>query len=202
MNAGPAPTVGRPESMMPVIIALALLVLAPTRLGADEALWDLLRAGGQVVLMRHATTTPGVGDPPGFRPGDCPTQRNLTDAGREEARRVGAAFRSRDIPIGLVLSSQWCRCLETARLAFGRAEPWAALDSVFEDRAREPERTGAVRKVAGERPVDGNLVLMTHGANIMALVGVNPAPGEFVVLVPESDGRFRVAGRIAPSALR
>jgi phosphohistidine phosphatase SixA len=188
--------------MMSGIIALTLLLLAPTGVAADEALWDLLGAGGRVVLMRHATTTPGVGDPPGFRPGDCPTQRNLTEAGRDEARRVGAAFRSRGIPIGRVLSSRWCRCLETARLAFGHVEPWEPLDSVFEDRAREPERTSAVRRMAGEHPVDGNLVLMTHGANILALTGVNPAPGEFVVLIPEGGGRFNVAGRVPPAALR
>ena len=85
---------------------LALLVLAAPSLAiADEAIWELLRGGGQVVLMRHAVTTPGVGDPAGFRLDDCATQRNLTDAGREDARRVGAAFRARSIPIGHVLSS-------------------------------------------------------------------------------------------------
>jgi phosphohistidine phosphatase SixA len=187
---------------MQIVAVLTLLLLAPPAVSADEGLWALLRGGGHIVLMRHATTTPGVGDPPGFRPGDCPTQRNLTEAGREEARRMGAAFRSRNIPVGRVLSSQWCRCLETARLAFGRVEPWEALDSVFEDRARQPDRTRDVQKVAGERPTDGNLVLVTHGANVLALTGVSPAPGEFLVLAPEAGGRFRVAGRLAPTALR
>jgi phosphohistidine phosphatase SixA len=100
------------------MLVLALVLPAPA--AAADALWDLLRGGRQVVVMRHAVTTPGVGDPPGFRLGDCPTQRNLTDAGRDDARRVGAAFRSRGIPVGRVLSSRWCRCLETAQLAFGR----------------------------------------------------------------------------------
>lgn len=184
------------------VTVLALFLLAPPVVAADEGLWALLRGGGQVVLMRHATTTPGVGDPPGFRPADCPTQRNLTEAGRDEARRVGAAFRSRGIPVGRVLSSHWCRCLETARLAFGSVEPWEPLDSIFEDRAREPERTRAVRRLAGERPVEGNLVLVTHGANILALTGIHPAPGEFLMLIPETSGRFSVAGRMAPAALR
>jgi broad specificity phosphatase PhoE len=183
-------------------LLLAVPLLWPSAAGADEALWALLRGGGQVVLMRHATTTPGVGDPPGFRLGDCPTQRNLTDAGRDEARRVGAAFRDRGVPVGRVLSSRWCRCLETAQLAFGRVEPWDSLDSVFEDRHREPERTRAVRQAVSTRPADGNLVLVTHGANIVPLTGVNPAPGEFLVLTPEPGGRFRVAGRLAPSGLR
>jgi broad specificity phosphatase PhoE len=181
--------------------AVLLLLLATPAGAADGDLWTLLRGGGQVVVMRHAVTTPGVGDPPGFRLGDCPTQRNLTEAGRDEARRVGAAFRERGVPVGGVRSSRWCRCLETARLAFGRAEPWEPLDSVFEDTHREPERTRAVRALAGTRPAGGNLVLVTHAVNIRALTGISPAPGEFVVLTPEGAGRFRVAGRLAPAAL-
>jgi broad specificity phosphatase PhoE len=156
--------------------------------------------------MRHAVTTPGVGDPPGFRLEDCATQRNLTEAGRDEARRVGAAFRERGVPVGGVRSSRWCRCLETARIAFGRVEPWRAarqlLDSIFDDRSQEPERTRAVRALAGTRPARGNFVLVTHAVNIRALAGISPAPAELVVLTPDGGGRFRVAGRLAPSELR
>jgi len=188
------------RSCAPLVIAGQLLALVPGAPGGD-ALWDLLRGGGQVVVMRHATTTPGTGDPPGFRLDDCATQRNLTDAGRGEARRVGAAFRAHGIAVAGVRSSRWCRCLETARLAFGRVEPWRPLDSIFEDRSGEPEQTRAVRAVAGERPDGGNLILVTHGANILALTGILPAPGEFVVLTPEGGGRFHVAGRLAPAAL-
>jgi phosphohistidine phosphatase SixA len=182
-------------------LALGPALLAPPPAAAREALWALLRGGGQVVLMRHATTTPGVGDPPGFRLDECGTQRNLTEAGRGEARRIGAAFQDRGIPVGRVLSSRWCRCLETARLAFGRAEHWVALDSNFEDRRGGPERTAAIRARASERVEGGNLVLVTHGANIAPVTGSQPAPGEFFVLTPEGGGRFRVAGRLAPPAL-
>ena len=182
-------------------LGLALVAIPAAAFAANEALWDLLRGGGQIVLMRHAITTPGVGDPPGFRLGDCATQRNLTEAGRQEARRIGAVFQDREIPVGRVLSSRWCRCLETARLAFGRAEHWAALDSNFEDRNREPERTAAIRGRASQRPENGNLILVTHGANIVPLTGSQPAPGEFFVLTPEGGGRFRIAGRLPPSAL-
>jgi hypothetical protein len=101
---------------MRLFLLLVSLVLAvPSRAVADEALWQLMRGGGQVILMRHAVTTPGVGDPTGFQLDDCSTQRNLTDVGREDARRVGATFKARSIPVGRVLSSPWCRCLETAR---------------------------------------------------------------------------------------
>ena len=191
--------VRRPLAIGPLVGLLALWL--PSAAAASDAVWNLLRGGGQVVLMRHAVTTPGVGDPAGFRLDDCATQRNLTGAGREEARRVGAAFRARDIPVGRVLSSRWCRCLETARLAFGRAEAWAdGLDSLFEERAKDRERTATLRRFVSTRPTSGNLVLVTHGANIRSLTGIQPAPGELVVLTPGGSD-FRVSGRIAPAAL-
>jgi phosphohistidine phosphatase SixA len=181
-----------------VLIALVVLILAPSPARADDALWELLRGGGQVVLMRHAVTTPGVGDPPGFRIDDCATQRNLTDEGRADARRVGAAFRTRAIPVGRVLSSPWCRCVETARLAFGGSEVWTPLSNLFDNRAREPEQMRALREVAGRRPAGGNLLLITHGSVVLPLAGIQPAPAELVILTPDNAGRFRVAGRMAP----
>src|SRR5262249_39419858 len=109
----PNATLHSPSSPGMRIFLLAALVLrAPAAAVADDAVWELLRGGAQIVLMRHTITTPGVGDPVGFRLDDCATQRNLTDGGREDARRVGAAFRQRAIPVGRVLSSPWCRCLE------------------------------------------------------------------------------------------
>jgi broad specificity phosphatase PhoE len=177
-------------------IALALLVWLPTPATASEALWALLKDGGQVVLLRHTITTTGVGDPDGFRVEDCASQRNLTEQGREDARRLGAAFRARGVPVGRVLSSRFCRCLETARLAFGKAEAYPPLDNLFHDRGREPERAGAIRALAAQRPDDGNLVLVTHGINIQAAVGLQPAPGEMIVVTPRGDGRYEVRGRI------
>jgi len=179
-----------------ILFALALPIAAQD----DQSLWALLQQGGQVIVTRHASTEPGIGDPPGFRLGDCTTQRNLSAAGREEARRIGEAFRARGIPIGRVLSSRWCRCLETARLAFGAVEPWPSLDSFFDDRSREPEQTRAVRARLGERSVSGNLILVTHQVNITALTGISPAQGEMVLLTPQGNGAFRVAGRLRPAA--
>jgi phosphohistidine phosphatase SixA len=189
-----------PRRIVKTLAFLILLAPAPTAT-ADEALWALLKIGGQVVMIRHATA-PGGGDPPGFRLDDCSTQRNLSEDGREEARRIGAAFRTRGIPVGRVLSSQWCRCLETAQLAFGRAEPWPALNSYFNDPARDARHTPEVRQLAGRRPGNGNLVLVTHNFNIRAVTGISPASGEMVVLTPKGDGTFTIAGRLPPSALR
>jgi broad specificity phosphatase PhoE len=153
------------------------------------------------VLLRHGTTTPGVGDPPGFRADDCATQRNLSDEGRAESRRIGAAFRAQAIPVGQVLSSPWCRCLETARLAFGRAEVWDALANLFGNRTREAEQVAAMRARVSRRPAEGNLALVSHGSTILALTGQSVAQGELLVATPEGGGRFRVAGRLAPGAL-
>ncbi len=187
--------------MLSLCAGSVCLLLYGNATGAEsDALWELLRGGGQVVLMRHASTEPGLGDPPGYRLDDCNTQRNLSPAGREEARRIGAAFRARGVPVGQVLSSRWCRCLETARLAFGTVEPWPALDSFFDDRRREPAQTQAVRARAGQRPAAGTLILVTHQVNITALTGVAPAPGEIVVLTPQGNGTFRVAGGLSPAA--
>src|SRR3954452_15796974 len=101
-----------------VVLAAALALSSPAR--ANENLWGLLKEGGQVVLIRHALTTPGAGDPPGMQLDDCSTQRNLSEEGREHARQLGAAFRARSISVGRVLSSPWCRCMDTAQLAFGK----------------------------------------------------------------------------------
>lgn len=162
---------------------------------ADDQLWARLGQGGYVILVRHASTEPGIGDPPGFRLEDCRTQRNLSEAGRAESRRLGEAFRARGIPTGEVRSSQWCRCQDTARLAFGRAEPWPVLNSLFNDSSREPALVAAVNELAaGVRP-PRNLVLVTHNFNIRALVGMSPGTAEIIVTRSE-NGRLQLVGRI------
>ena len=177
------------------IAAAALLAARPA--GADEALWSKLGSGGYVVLIRHASTEPGVGDPPNFRLGDCGTQRNLSQAGRDEARRLGDAFRSRRVAAAEVLSSEWCRCRETASLAFGRYAAWPPLNSFFGDRSTETAQTRAVRERAVAWRGPGNLVLVTHRVNITALAGTFAAPGELVVLKPALGGDLELVGKIA-----
>jgi broad specificity phosphatase PhoE len=180
--------------MRAVAGALGLLILLASPTDADEALWTRLKAGGHVLVMRHATA-PGTFDPPGFRVQDCATQRNLDDAGREEARRIGAASRGRDIPIGRVLSSRWCRCLETARLAFGRVEAWPALDSLAG--GDDQTHTREVRAFVSKRFTGPNIVLVTHQFNIRALTGLpSIESGETIVLAPLDDAGFRIAGRL------
>jgi broad specificity phosphatase PhoE len=176
---------------------LALLAGGAHDTRADEAVWSALQRGGHVVLIRHAITVPGVGDPPGFRLHDCTTQRNLTDEGRAHARRVGAAFRARKIAVGRLLSSPWCRCIETARLAFGPPDTSVPLSNLFgRPENREPQVT-ELRRIVGAWRARGNLVLVSHGSTISALTGVPPATAEMVVVKPEGGETFSVVGRIS-----
>lgn len=175
---------------------LVLLVLASSAACANESLWQQVAAGGQVLFIRHAETTPGVGDPPGFRLGDCATQRNLSAAGRAQARRMATEFSRRGVPIGEVLSSPWCRCIETAQLAFGRSKSWPALSNLFGRSSESERQVRALRpRIAAHHDKD-NLVLVSHGSTAAALTGEHPGMGEVLVLTPSGTG-FRVAGRLS-----
>ena len=180
---------------------LLLLAFTGTPLHAagpgEEALWQQLRGGGVTVLMRHAATHPGIGDPPGFRPGDCTTQRNLSESGRQDARAIGAAFQRHKVTPGAVWSSRWCRCLDTARLAFGRVEPEPGLDSMFNDDAdQSAAKLRALRARLAARRESTPLVLVTHDVNIRALTGQSLAPGD-MLLLKQHGARLEVIGRLA-----
>lgn len=173
-------------------------LLASAGAHADDAAWRALASGGHAMIVRHAATDPGVGDPPGFRIEDCATQRNLSAAGREQAASMRRALAEHGVAFDLVLSSRWCRCLDTARIAFGRVDPWPALDSFFDDRSRAPAQAAEVRMRVSAWRGPGNLALVTHQVNITELTGVVPAPGEAVVLKPREGGQgFEVVGRVA-----
>ncbi|MBC5766105.1 histidine phosphatase family protein [Ramlibacter albus] len=178
-------------------LLLAIAMLLPGVTHADEATWNLLKRGGQVVLVRHASTTPGVGDPEGMKLDDCSTQRNLSDEGRAEAKRLGDALRAHNIVVGEVLSSPWCRCRETARIAVGReGRTEAALGNLFGRREQEAKQVAQLKPLVARVPAQGNTIMFTHGSTVYALTGVQPAQGEMVVLTPQAGGGFKLAGRI------
>lgn len=180
-----------------LLLALAALSIAPPGRARQGALWPALQAGGITILLRHAQTEPGLGDPAGFRIGDCATQRNLSAEGRRQAERIGAALAARRIRVDQVLSSQWCRCLDTARLAFPRAavEPFAPLNSFFEDRSTESEQTRQVlARIAAVR-APANTAFVTHHVNIAALTGEAVGSREAVLVRPAAGG-VAVVGRL------
>lgn len=187
--------------MRRTVIALAFLVSLIAGARADEAGIAALKAGGHVMMVRHALTTPGAGDPLGFKLEDCKTQRNLVEEGREEARKLGKLLREHKIAITRVLSSEWCRCIETAELiGAGIVEKYPALNNLYGRPQNRERQVGALRKLIAGWKGAGNLLLVTHGATIGALVGINPGTAEGLVLapVPETSEGFRVAGRIGP----
>jgi broad specificity phosphatase PhoE len=177
----------------------AALLAAPAFGADDDAVWRRLRAGGLVILMRHASTEPGLGDPPGLRIGDCSTQRNLSKAGLEEARRVGERLRKERVPIGRVYTSPWCRCRDTARAAFGRAEDWEPLSSFFDFPDRELDYSERVRRRIGSygsRHPGGNVVMVTHNVNIAALTKHSVGTSEMVIVRPDGCCNLRSMDRL------
>jgi hypothetical protein len=180
-----------------LLLGGAVAGLAPGRAGAADV-EALLRRGGVVMAFRHARA-PGTFDPPGMRLDDCRTQRNLDDDGRAQARRIGQWFAARGLKPARVRSSPWCRCVDTATLAFGANEVWAALGSpVGQPETATRESTAALRQAlasaAGQR---GRFeVWVTHMFVISALTGESSDSGEGLVLGSAADGSPRVLARL------
>lgn len=187
------------ERRVRTLLLLLTIVIPAQPAHADEHLGALLRGGGHVLLMRHAATNPGIGDPPQFTLQDCRTQRNLSAAGKTQAARTGKRIAELGIPISAVLSSRWCRCLDTASIAFGSVTPEPALDSFFGERSAQAEQqTAAVRARIQSFSGPGNLVMVTHQVNITALTGEYPAEGEIFVLRAGTQSALQWIGRITP----
>jgi phosphohistidine phosphatase SixA len=178
-----------------LLILILLLGSGPAR--ADAAFWAAAREEGTHLLMRHARA-PGVGDPAGFRRDDCATQRNLDDAGRDQARRIGAAIREAGLTVDLVLTSVWCRAADTAALlALGPVGIEPSLASFFGEPGEAERATGRLKGRLAELG-DTKAVLVTHQVNITALTGVYPASGELVaVRIDPASGDVEVRGRLA-----
>jgi hypothetical protein len=186
-----------------------------------QRLETMLRAeSGLVILVRHAETVSGIGDPPGFRLEDCSTQRNLSAEGRAQARRMGLWFTSRGLLPTAVRSSQWCRCLDTAKEAFAKVmaiAPWPALNSTFQGRGdsqaqrvqiqrylmESPLVPSSVQDMGGRAAPSGPLrapgfeVWVTHQVMISALTGQYVSMGEMVIARPDAQGRLQPVGRVS-----
>lgn len=192
-----APRVGRLRDGCALVVGAALLLLAvlPARAQAPDV-YALLRQPGHVAFLRHAATPGGYGDPPNYRLDDCATQRPLVDAGRDQARRTRAAFAANGVVFDRVLTSPWCRCKETAELVIGReAEVMHALANLV---GRSEHRDAQVTALKAYMAGLGNAraLFVTHGIVISALVGINPAEGEMVIMKVGAGGTPTVVGRL------
>jgi phosphohistidine phosphatase SixA len=178
-------------------LLLAAGILATPFARAESSAWSALQTGGTAILLRHAATEPGTGDPPGYRVDDCATQRNLSAEGRAQAVRIGQRLRERTVRVDTVLSSRWCRCLDTARLAFPQhtVTPFDALNSFFDDRSAEPMQTrAAAGRIAAIR-APNNVAFVTHHVNILALTGEAIGAGE-ILIVRHGGGQLLILGRL------
>ena len=162
----------------------------------DTALWSALRAGQHFALLRHAIA-PGTGDPSNFTLGECATQRNLSDEGRDQARKIGDRFRENGILKARIFSSQWCRCLETAQLlALGPVNELPSLNSFFQRYERRDSQTQMLQEWLTQQDLNQPLVLVTHQVNITALTGILPSSGELVIVHRSKTGEISVVGTI------
>ena len=178
---------------LPAVFPLACVAWAQP----DAALLGELRHGGYVLYLRHASTDFSQNDAKMTSYEDCANQRNLTDKGRVEARAVGEHIKRLKIPVGRVFASPFCRTMETARLAFGKAQP-------MQEARGGPSRTDDAKRYEGLRkllstpvPKGENVVISSHGNPFHAVAGPPYlAEGEIAVVRPQGDSAFAVVGRI------
>ena len=181
-----------------LVCSLGLITLATA--DADLANADMIgkmKNGGHILMIRHALA-PGTGDPANFRIGDCATQRNLNDRGRDQAKSIGNWLRAQGIASARVYSSQWCRCLETAKLLeMGSVTELPALNSFYELTQNREPNLKALRKFIAEQPSKGDLIiLVTHLVTISAIANEGVSSGEGVLLKLNEDAPYEIVGRL------
>lgn len=180
-----------------ILVAMSLSSLSVCVAAEEELIIQNLKDGNHFVILRHALA-PGTGDPQDFVVDDCTTQRNLSAEGRKQAKRIGELLRSHGIDNARVFSSQWCRCIETARLlGLGEVEELSALNSFFRFFEKKEEQTTELRTWLKEQDLSTPLVLVTHQVNITALTSVFPGSGEMVIVEREEDDNLRVVGTVS-----
>jgi phosphohistidine phosphatase SixA len=163
---------------------------------AEDGLWDALRSKNHFALLRHALA-PGTGDPADFTLGRRETQRNLSQEGRNQAKRIGDLFRDHGIDKADVFSSEWYRCRDTAELLdLGPVGTLPALNSFFQDYEQKDASTESLKLWLSQQEMDKPLVLVTHQVNITALTDVYPSSGEIVVVKRDARGDLKVLGSI------
>ena len=165
-----------------------------TAVSSSEYILNEARKGNKVILIRHSLA-PGGGDPTGFMIEDCKTQRNLNKAGIEQSKKIGKIFKDNKISIDIVLSSEWCRCKDTAYYAFGKFKAFSALNSTFSTpyNENEPRQVKEIEEYLMNWKSGGkNLILITHYSIITTITNAAPSSGEIVI----ADKNLNVIGTI------
>ena len=175
-----------------IILFISLLSLNNNAFSSDKILQSL-KEGKKLVFIRHAIA-PGNGDPNNFDINDCSTQRNLDQNGIEESKKIGLFFRNNKIKIDKVLSSQWCRCKDTAKYAFKSYETFNALNSFYDEKfaANEAKQIKDLKNYIKKWNGDKNLVFITHFVVISSILNTGSSSGEIII----SDKKFNIIGSI------
>lgn len=181
------------------LLITAWLVLGSVNSFATDQqndLWQGIRSGQYVVFIRHALA-PGTSDPDNFELEECSTQRNLSKAGREQAARIGELFRENGIKTAVIYSSQWCRCMDTARLMrLGAVKELPALNSLHARQHNKDKQAAQLVLWFQSNPEVKPVILISHRATISALTGEYPASGELIVVRRSVNGKYPVVGKI------
>ena len=173
---------------------LVIFLLSFSNFNHAQANWDPAKDGDKIILIRHSKA-PGFGDPQGFKIKDCKTQRNLSKEGIDQSKKIGKLFQKNQIKIDQVLSSQWCRCKDTAKYAFKNFKEFSALNSTFQppyDKNAKNQIKELKDYIQNWKGNEGNLVLITHYIIITAITDVVPRSGEIVII----DKKFNTLSTI------
>ena len=167
---------------------LILLSLFLNKAFANSEILNSLKEGNKIVFIRHALA-PGNGDPDNFVINDCSTQRNLSKTGVEQSKKIGNFFRKNKIKIDAVLSSEWCRCKDTAFYAFENFITFDALNSFYDPKFSKNEELQIVnlKKLIESWESDKNLILITHFVVISSLLKTSSSSGEIIVVNKELE---------------
>ena len=160
----------------------------------NKKLINQLEKGGKLIFIRHAYA-PGSGDPDNFNLNDCSTQRNLSKEGKKQAKYIGEFFKNKKIKVDKVLSSEWCRCKETAVIAFSDYKTESFLNSFFSDKFRKNKdlQIKNLKSYIDKWDKKKNLILITHYVVILEILDYAPSSGEIVI----SDMNFKLIGSIS-----
>ena len=182
------------KQFISLTLKVILFFIISFQLNASEQTWKIAQEGDKIILIRHSLA-PGGGDPAGFKVDDCKSQRNLNRTGINQSKKIGKLFKKNKVPVDQVLSSQWCRCKDTAKYAFGNFKEFTALNSTFQspyDQNEAKQLKDLYAFVKDWNSNSKNLVLVTHYSIITAVTNAVPSSGELVI----TDKNFEVLGTI------
>ena len=177
---------------MKKIFIVFFLIVFSTPINSQEKLINLIKDGNKLIFIRHAYA-PGSGDPINFDLNDCSTQRNLNEEGINQSKKIGKFFSKNKIQIDRVLSSEWCRCKDTAKFAFNKYTTFNALNSFYDPRFEKNKDKQVIdlKKYILNLNSKQNIVLITHFVVISEILNISASSGEIIV----SDREFNIIGR-------